>query len=78
MELVTIFNTFNPAEAQLVRSRLEAAGLPANVAHETAALSTDGYGMAVGGIKVQVTKDRVEEARALLASVDGPTPLASA
>jgi len=78
MELVTVFNTFSPAEAQLVRSRLEAADIPANVLHETASLSTDGYSMAVGGIEVQVTEDRVEEAKALLASRDEPTPPASA
>ena len=78
MELVTVFNTFNPAEAQLVRSRLEAAGLPANVIHETAALSIDGYSMAAGGIEVQVTEDRAEEAKALLASTSDTTPPPSA
>ena len=54
MELVTIFTAFNPAEAQLVRSRLEAAGLLVFVAGELAALSIDGYALAVGGIRVQV------------------------
>ena len=29
MELITVFTAFNSAEAQLVRSRLEAAGIPA-------------------------------------------------
>ena len=78
MELVTVFNTFNPAEAQLVRSRLEAADIPASVIHETAALSIDGYSMAAGGIEVQVTADRVEEAKALLASDGDTAPPASA
>jgi len=78
MELVTIFLTFSPAEAQLVRSRLDAAGIPASVLHETASLSTDGYSMAVGGVEVQVTDDRAAEARALLASANEPTPPASA
>lgn len=78
MELVTIFSTFSPAEAQLVRSRLEAADIPANVLHEIASLSTDGYSMAVGGVEVQVTEDRAEEAKALLASTDESTPPASA
>jgi hypothetical protein len=78
MELVTVFNSFSPAEAQLVRSRLEAADIPANVIHETASLSTDGYSMAVGGIEVQVAEDRAEEAKALLASANDPTPPAGA
>jgi len=78
MELVTVFSTFSPAEAQLVRSRLEAAEIPANVVHETASLSIEGYSVAAGGIEVQVADDRAEDARALLASAEGPTPPASA
>lgn len=54
MELVTVFTAFNPAEAQLIRSRLEAAGLHVFVAGELAALSIDGYALGVGGIRVQV------------------------
>ena len=55
MELVTVFTAFNPAEAQLIRSRLEAAGLQhVFVAGELAALSVDGYALAIGGIRVQV------------------------
>ena len=42
MELITVFTAFNSAEAQLVRSRLEAAGIPAFVHDELAALSIDG------------------------------------
>ena len=66
MQLVTVFSAFNPAEAQLARSRLEAAGFHALVANELAALSMDGYAMAVGGIHVQVPENEVVEARELL------------
>ncbi|MBK9138484.1 MAG: DUF2007 domain-containing protein [Verrucomicrobia bacterium] len=66
MKLVTVSRVFSPAEAQLLRSRLEAAGIPAVVTHETAALMIDGYSMAAGGVLVQVADDRVEEARELL------------
>lgn len=72
MDLVTVFNTFNPAEAQLVRSRLDAAGIPAHLNHETAALTTEGYALTVGGIRVQVPADQAAEARALL--TDGAEP----
>ena len=54
MELVTVFTAFNSAEAQLIRSRLEAADIHVFVAGELAALSIDGYALAVGGIRVQV------------------------
>ncbi len=78
MELVTVFSTFSPAEAQLVRSRLDAAGIPANVIHETASLSIEGYSVAAGGIEVQVASDRAEEAKALLADAEEPPPSAGA
>jgi len=67
MKLVTVHRSFSPADAQLVRSRLEAADFTASVAHELASLSLDGYAMAAGGILVQVPEDEAEEATALLA-----------
>ena len=66
MQLVTVFTAFNPAEAQLVRSRLEAAGLRVFVADELAALSVDGYALAVGGIRVQVPDVDAEAALELV------------
>ena len=72
MSLVTIFKAFNPADAQLVRSRLDAAGFQAIVADELAALSMDGYAMATGGIRVQVPSEEAEEAKAFLAAEDAP------
>ena len=68
MELVTVLRTFSPAEAQVVRSRLEAAGFLAHVDHELAALSIDGYALAAGGIKVRVPESQAAEAMALLAA----------
>ena len=66
MQLVTVFTAFNSAEAQLIRSRLEAAGLHAFVADELSALSIDGYALAAGGIKVQVPDVEVEAALELI------------
>jgi hypothetical protein len=68
MNLVTVFRAFNPIQAHLVRSRLEVAGFHAHVTHETAALVTDGYSMAVGGVRVQVPEDEAEDARELIAA----------
>ena len=66
MQLVTIFTAFNPGEAQLIRSRLEAAGLHVFVAGELAALSVDGFALAIGGIRVQVPEVDVEAALELV------------
>ncbi len=66
--MVTISTAFNPADAQLVRSCLDAAGFHAIVKHELSALSMDGYGLTVGGILVQVPETEVEDAKAFLAA----------
>lgn len=73
MKLITVSSAFDPANAQLARSRLEAAGFHPVVTHETSALSLDGYALAAGGILVQVPEMEAEEARAFLRSA-GPVP----
>ena len=70
MEMITVYRTFSSGDAQLVRSRLEAADLHPTVEHELAALSLEGYAQAAGGILVQVPDDEAEEARALVESKD--------
>jgi len=50
MQLVTVFQAFNPAAAHLVRARLDAAGFPAFVIHELSALGLEGYALAAGGM----------------------------
>jgi len=78
MELITVHTAFNPADAQLARSRLEAAGFHAEIAHELAALSLDGYALAAGGIRVQVPESEAAEANDFLrsseATSDEPPP----
>jgi len=68
MELVTVFRAFNPADAHLARSRLEAAGFHAAVMHELSSLSLDGYAMAAGGILVQVPDAEAADAKEFLAA----------
>ena len=70
MSLVTVHTAFNPIDAQLVRSRLEAADLHPTVTHELSALSLDGYALAAGGILVQVPDDEAADARELIAAKD--------
>jgi|JI7StandDraft_1071085.scaffolds.fasta_scaffold959260_2 hypothetical protein len=66
MEWVTVSKLFNPAEADMLRSRLEAAGFTANLKNLGAALAIDGYSMAVGGIWVQVPTAEATEALAFV------------
>ena len=73
MEPVTVFSTFSPAEAELVRSRLDAAEFHAVVTHELAALTMEGYSMAAGGVLVQVPASEADDAKALLAAPE-PSP----
>ncbi len=73
MQMFTVSTAFNPADAQLVRSRLEAAGFHPVVKNELSALSMDGYGLAVGGILVQVPEPEAADAREFLNAPDSPT-----
>ena len=61
MELVTVYTTFNPTEAQLTRSRLEAANFHPFVADELSALGIEGCSLATGGIRVQVPEAEASE-----------------
>jgi hypothetical protein len=75
--LTTVYRAFNPADAQLVRSRLDAAQFHPFVSHELAALSLEGYSMAAGGILVQVPDEEAVEAKKFLdasTSVDESLP----
>ena len=66
MTLATVYRAFNPADAQLVRSSLDAAGFHAIVTNELSALSIDGYAVAAGGILVQVPAEEEQEAKEFL------------
>jgi Putative prokaryotic signal transducing protein len=67
-DMKTVYRAFNPADAQLVRSRLEAAGFHSVVTNELSALSMDGYAMAAGGILVEVPDEEAAEAAEFLAN----------
>jgi NADPH-dependent 7-cyano-7-deazaguanine reductase QueF-like protein len=66
MSLITVSRAFNPADAHVVRSRLDAAGFHAVVTNELSSLSLDGYAMAAGGILVQVPESEAIEAKQFL------------
>lgn len=73
MKLVTVYRTFSSADAQLIRSVLEASDIPAMVADELSSLSMEGYSMSTGGIRVQVPEEQAENAREIIESKAAPT-----
>ncbi len=72
--MTTIYTTFQPAEAHVIASRLEASGYHPEVLNEMAALATDGYSLATGGIHVAVPEEEAVEARALIDAASQPQP----
>ena len=77
MDFVTIFTTLHAAEADLVRSQLEAAGFEPTIATEFATLELAAPTTA-GGIRVQVPANQAADAQALLdATINLPTGTAT-
>jgi len=71
MTFATVLTALTQVDAQLARSRLDAAGFHPFILHED---STLGLGWNAGGsIQLQVPEAEAEEARALLASYESPT-----
>jgi hypothetical protein len=68
MNPVTITTVLNPAEAGLICSRLDAAGFHPFMPDEFAALNTDGYTLAIGGIRIQVPENEAADAVEFLAA----------
>jgi type III secretory pathway lipoprotein EscJ len=66
MKLVVVYNSFSPADANLVCSSLQSAGLDAEVTNELSTLSLEGYALASGGIRVMVPEEQFAEARAII------------
>jgi hypothetical protein len=65
MELVTVFSTFNPAEAELIRSQLEIAGFDVEPKNNETAWAW-GAGITAGAVELQVPADQAADAKALL------------
>jgi hypothetical protein len=74
MEFETVRKTFSPVEAALICSRLRAAGFDAEVVDELAALGTEGYSLATGGIRIHVPAPQGADARTFLASEEPLQP----
>ncbi len=68
-KLITIATYDTVAEAGLVRSRLEAEGIPAFLGDEES-MGLNFIGFAIGGVKLQVPERDAERARILLEPFD--------
>jgi Putative prokaryotic signal transducing protein len=66
MKPVVIYKTFNQADGQLVRARLEAAGFHPFLANESAAQYLGGFSNATT-LRIEVPEDEADEAKAFLA-----------
>ena len=64
--LVTVASFTEPWEAHIFRSRLEAEGIRAIVAHEHHVWQNWPYALALGGVKVQVLQEARDEAIAVV------------
>src|SRR5688572_22012127 len=69
----TIATFSKPEEAHLFRTRLEAAGIPAFVLDENLVQLDWLYSNAIGGVRVQIADEDLEDAREFLAA-DSPQP----
>ena len=73
MDAMTVFRTFDQVEAQVIRSRLEAAGFHPEVIHEIASAVAPGP-ISTGGIRVQVPEGEAQFALELIQSEPDKTP----
>jgi hypothetical protein len=69
--LKTVASFREPYEAQLVRGKLEAEGIPAIVQDEHLVQMNWTYSQAIGGVKVQVPEEALERARQILVEGQG-------
>jgi hypothetical protein len=67
-DLVTLATYWNAMEAHVVRSRLDAEGIPAIVTDELATTTTWGLLNDAGGVKVEVPEAQLEKAKNILVS----------
>lgn len=73
MEMVTVHTSLNPADADLTRSRLDAAGFHPTITG-LSAMSIEGYALTVGGILVKVPDTEAADALEFLKAGPGPSP----
>ncbi|WP_018479737.1 putative signal transducing protein [Pontibacter roseus] len=71
--LITIATFNQPTEAHILKGRLEAEGIPCFLGDEHIIAAQPLYSVAVGGVKLRVTEGDEQEAREMLARIQGGT-----
>ena len=74
-EFVTVASYWQPAEARMAQSRLEAEGIHAYLANEQTIAMDWLLANALGGIKLQVAESDLDRAQEVLASVSASKPV---
>ena len=70
LQFVTVASSFNSIAMHILRARLEAEGIPAILADAHMAQAYSVVSVAVGGVRVQVPEEFVDEARQIIADVN--------
>lgn len=70
LQFVTVASSLNSMTMHILRARLEAEGIPAILADANMAQSYSIVSVAVGGVRLQVPAEFVEEARQIIADVN--------
>lgn len=70
LNFVTVASSLNSITMHILRARLEAEGIPAILADANMAQSYSTVSVAVGGVRVQVPADLVENARQIIADIN--------
>jgi hypothetical protein len=72
MDTVTVYNTLNVADAEVVASRLEAAGFTVAIDPELDAFAS--CGLLADGIRIRVPADQAKEVSEFLAAPETEAP----
>jgi hypothetical protein len=72
--MITVATCNHPMHAQLLKSVLEDSGIPVLIPNENSAQTMPHLILAMGGIRVQVPEEHVDNARQLIHDVDAAAP----
>jgi len=70
VDLVTIYTSMGPLRAEVIKSKLEAAGVPALLSYESAGMVIGILADGLGEVRVQVPREYEADALALIEPVE--------
>ncbi len=73
-DIVTFETYYDPMLAQIIRTKLEANGIPCFIADESLGVMIPIYNQAIGGIKIKVFARDLEKCREIVADEPGILP----